>query len=366
VNTVQIWKLLRRHVRTLLISPVEPLFNDASDGDVITLERLRRTRPEISYFSFVHLVRSVISSLETKLLLISHRSQSLFLFDLIKRFPSVIYCDGFADSRFALGEALASAATDDDLLRELYFVLSASPPDFFGFLSDLGRSLDLLTIGSKALHGARENWCWGDYQTNVLADAVPSLRDRIRFVPPFTDTSIFDVRKAKRGRHILFTTTMHNIDKKGLPELLRAMGRLPGTRTRCVLRQPERAPRETRKFRDRLTLETLPRPRMIDAYHTAWLNCRVSREESSPVSILEAMACELPQVVSPAVARQIPIIEDGVTGFVVDPDDNDGLCRALRTILGDSALRDRMGRKCRERVLSYDINRRKGEVLRFL
>ena len=104
---------------------------------------------------------------------------------------------------------------------------------------------------------------------------------------------------------------------------------------------------------------------MIQAYHSSWVNCRVSREESSPLSILEAMACELPQIVSTVVAEQIPIMEDGKTGFVVDPDDIQGFVSGLKCLLNDPVLRDKMGKECRIRVLDYDLRRRTSEILKF-
>ncbi|CAM2063802.1 Glycosyltransferase family 4 protein [Sulfidibacter corallicola] len=366
VNTVQIFKMLRRKVRTLLISPVKPLFEDDDRGDVLTLEDLRQDWPELSYFSFVHLVRGVIATLKTDLLLISHRSQSLFLFDLVGNQPTVIYCDGFCDPRFALGRAMAPGIRNEALLRELFFVLAASPPSFFGILSDPSKSFALLTMGRRALCAARENWCWGEHQRQVMTAGLPHLNPPPKFVPPFIDTGIFRPSLVDRTKRVLFTTTMHNIDKKGLPELLKVMGRVSKLEVHCVVRQPEHLPKEVRRFGRRIQVQTLPRRRMIEAYHRVWFNCRVSREESSPVSILEAMACELPQIVSPAVARQIPIIEDGTTGFVIDPDDTNGFCRAVRTLLEDPKLRDCMGRACRERVLAYDLHRREDEVLRFV
>jgi glycosyltransferase involved in cell wall biosynthesis len=84
------------------------------------------------------------------------------------------------------------------------------------------------------------------------------------------------------------------------------------------------------------------------------------------MSILESMTCELPQIVSPVVARQIPIIEDGATGFVVDPDDGPGLVWALQTILADPALRDRMGRECRRRAARLSFSHRQAEFERLL
>ena len=97
---------------------------------------------------------------------------------------------------------------------------------------------------------------------------------------------------------------------------------------------------------------------MVTLYHEVWVNCRTSREESSPVSILESMTCAVPQITSPRVAEQIPLLEDGKTGFIVDPDDKRGLIRALQRLWGDRELRDRMGAEARERACSYSLENR--------
>jgi glycosyltransferase involved in cell wall biosynthesis len=66
------------------------------------------------------------------------------------------------------------------------------------------------------------------------------------------------------------------------------------------------------------------------------------REQFGQV-LVEAMACELPPV---AVDRYGPaeIIQDGVTGWLVEPDDVDGLADVLRRVLDDPDERRRRGR----------------------
>jgi glycosyltransferase involved in cell wall biosynthesis len=66
------------------------------------------------------------------------------------------------------------------------------------------------------------------------------------------------------------------------------------------------------------------------------------REQFGQV-LVEAMACELPPV---AVDRYGPaeIVQDGVTGWLVEPDDVDGLADALRRVLDDPDERRRRGR----------------------
>lgn len=68
-----------------------------------------------------------------------------------------------------------------------------------------------------------------------------------------------------------------------------------------------------------------------------------SRGENLPLSILEAMAAALP-VVASRVGGIPELVEDGVTGTLVEPDDPDGLARALAALLADDDARRAKGR----------------------
>jgi rhamnosyl/mannosyltransferase len=53
----------------------------------------------------------------------------------------------------------------------------------------------------------------------------------------------------------------------------------------------------------------------------------------------------------------------GVTGWVVPPEDPDGLARAIRGLLDDSALRQRMGHAGRARVVAeFSLEKMIGRV----
>jgi N-acetyl-alpha-D-glucosaminyl L-malate synthase BshA len=74
-----------------------------------------------------------------------------------------------------------------------------------------------------------------------------------------------------------------------------------------------------------------------------------SAQESFGLAAMEAMACEVP-VVASRVGGLPEIIEHGVTGFVCAPDDVDGMARCGLEVLGDTAMRRRMGRAAAELV----------------
>ena len=80
----------------------------------------------------------------------------------------------------------------------------------------------------------------------------------------------------------------------------------------------------------------------IDRLKKAHLLVLPSYVEGMPNSVIEAMAAGLP-VVATEVGAVRDAVVDGVSGFVVPPRDVEGLTEALRRLLVDRELRQRMG-----------------------
>jgi N-acetyl-alpha-D-glucosaminyl L-malate synthase BshA len=76
-----------------------------------------------------------------------------------------------------------------------------------------------------------------------------------------------------------------------------------------------------------------------------------SSQESFGMAALEAMACEVP-VVATRVGGLPEVIEDGVTGFLCDLDDVDGMVDRAVALIREPALRRRIGRAAGEHVRS--------------
>lgn len=74
-----------------------------------------------------------------------------------------------------------------------------------------------------------------------------------------------------------------------------------------------------------------------------------SRREGFPMVLLEAMACSLPAIAT-RVGDVDRIIEQGVSGLVVEPADTAALQQALQTVLAEPDRAKRMGAAARERV----------------
>ena len=74
--------------------------------------------------------------------------------------------------------------------------------------------------------------------------------------------------------------------------------------------------------------------------------------EAFPAVILEAMQCALP-VISTREGAIPEIVNDGLTGFIVEPKNSLQLADKMKTLLLDRDLREKMGRRGRKKFLEH-------------
>lgn len=70
-------------------------------------------------------------------------------------------------------------------------------------------------------------------------------------------------------------------------------------------------------------------------------------------AVVEALACGIPAIVTDQGGPR-EIVEDGISGLMVAGDDPEALCNAMDLLLGDHALRKRMGEAAIVRARCYD------------
>ncbi len=87
-------------------------------------------------------------------------------------------------------------------------------------------------------------------------------------------------------------------------------------------------------------------------YTNSWNGNTTQVPELLGQTLLEAMACGVPAICTD-VASMPEVVEDGVTGFVVPPNDPSALGAKLQWLHDNSAERDQMGRAARQRVLKH-------------
>jgi glycosyltransferase involved in cell wall biosynthesis len=92
--------------------------------------------------------------------------------------------------------------------------------------------------------------------------------------------------------------------------------------------------------------------RLGAAFEAADVFCLPTRYEPFGIAYIEAMAYSLP-CVGPDAWAVPEMIGDGVTGFVVPPEDTEALASRLVTLLTDPELAARLGAAGRRRAEEY-------------
>jgi len=139
-------------------------------------------------------------------------------------------------------------------------------------------------------------------------------------------------------------------EPKDFVTLVRAARRLSGVRVRIAGDGPDRPALEAELARLGAAVELLGERDDVPALLArSDVFVLPSRSEGMPMSVLEAMAAELP-VVASAVGGVPELVSDGETGALVPPGDPEALAAALAPLVADAGMRARLGRAGRERV----------------
>jgi glycosyltransferase involved in cell wall biosynthesis len=145
--------------------------------------------------------------------------------------------------------------------------------------------------------------------------------------------------------------------RKGLHLLLRAWARA-GVRGRLAVvgtLDPELARLRSAEL-SRPDVEVVPfRDPVAPVYRSAQIFLFPTLEEGSPLVVYEAMSAGLACVLSPMGAGEVG--RPGRDCLVVDPADEEGWVGAIRSVVGDAALRERLGREARERAREFTWDR---------
>jgi glycosyltransferase involved in cell wall biosynthesis len=89
---------------------------------------------------------------------------------------------------------------------------------------------------------------------------------------------------------------------------------------------------------------------IVDLLQQSWGFVLPSRGEGMPNALLEAMACGLPCIAT-RVSGSEDIIADGINGLLVDPERPADLAHALRRLIEDTELAQRLGKEGRSTVV---------------
>ncbi len=184
--------------------------------------------------------------------------------------------------------------------------------------------------------------------------------DRMTVVPVGVDHTVFrpyaDVAK-RPGR--LMVTSSSDVPMKGLVPLLEAIAKLRVERDieLVVIGRPRPGGRVAQAL-ERLgltdmvtTISGVSDEELARLYGEAEVAIVPSLYEGFSLPAIEAMSCGVPVVATTGGALPEVVGVSGETGVLVEPNDPEALLVAIRSLLDDPALRERLGTRGRERVM---------------
>ncbi len=206
---------------------------------------------------------------------------------------------------------------------------------------------DIVTAPCQAVADLTQNW------TQLEAS-------RIKVVPNPVDTRFFVPDGQRPRQEIIMSARLEKRKLGRLPEALPIiLQRCPQAVFRFVgsdgIDESGRSWRERLSQcvppdqRSRIVFEEAPREEMAQKYRQAAVAVMASRWENFPYALLEAMACGTP-VVATRAGGLPEMVDDGVNGILVAPEDGGALADSVCTLLENQELQVRMGRNARRLV----------------
>jgi glycosyltransferase involved in cell wall biosynthesis len=189
--------------------------------------------------------------------------------------------------------------------------------------------------------------------------------------------AFFDLRDQAEPGRVLYAGSID--ERKDLLTLLRAVERLRPTvpALRLVVAGRVNSADYEGRVRDYVAehglepcvefLGFLDREKTMTEYARCAVLALPSLEENAPMVVIEAMAAGKP-VVATRVGGVPDLVQEGETGFLVPPSDDEALAQRLGQLLDDADLRARLGRRarqvCRARFHVDHVARRYYELYR--
>lgn len=279
--------------------------------------------------------------------------------------PSLIHAHFGVDGAYALpfaralGKPLVVSVYGYDVSRLPRFQLL--PPAWFNYWLHFDR----------LVRGTARFLAYTDFLAGRLVErGVPEEKITVHYPGVPTHRYAVDVPPAERPPNILFVGRF--VEKKGVPDLVRAFARIAGqwTDTRLILAGEGPLRQEVGRLVSELGLDGrvdfpgfVPQDELHGLYAQAAVFCHPSvthtsgETEGLPFSILEAQAGGLPVVATRHAGLSEGVV-DGETGLLVAERDVEALSAALASLLGDVRRRETMSRAAVRHVgAAFDLRR---------
>jgi len=282
-------------------------------------------------------------------------------------------------ARLGVSHFHAHFATRATTVARLASSLSGLPYSFTAHAVDIYREDVNPRILAKKIHDARFVVTVSEANVEHLARAIEGSRDKLRLIRNGIDLERFTSNGVPNASAPTILSVARLVEKKGCGYLVEACRLLAdqGLPFRCVIIGRGNQRRTLLEQIERLGLQGRVQLRggcrqkeVLKAYRSAYVYALPSivgsdgNREGLPVSIVEALACNLP-VVSTPVAGIPEVVRDGHNGLLVPERDAAALAAALERLLRDRGSYDRLRANARSSVeAEYDLQQTSASLCR--
>ncbi len=204
--------------------------------------------------------------------------------------------------------------------------------------------------------------------SKIMAEEIKKYNSKQIYITPFgIDLNIFYPFESKEkffNKNDIVIGTIKTMEEKyGIQYLIKAFkilkDKYPEISLKLLLVGKGTKENDFKKMVSDLGISDVTRftgfisPAEVSFYHNMLdISVFISSEESFGVSVLEASACEKPVVVSNA--GGLPeVVEDNVSGLIVEKENIEQTAKAIEKLLLDKNLRITLGQNGRKRVRKY-------------
>jgi glycosyltransferase involved in cell wall biosynthesis len=196
------------------------------------------------------------------------------------------------------------------------------------------------------------------YVLDQIGFQIPGVR---HFIENPVDCDVFQVKRNYQSQQVLYVGRINK--RKNVDGLIKAFALLrsmfPNARLRIVGEADSASYLDTcKRLVDLHGLQEVvhflgkaDRASVLNELSQAACLVLVSRQETAPIIVEEAMAAQVPVVASWLCGLPY-LIEDAVTGFLVDPNNPQHIAEKIHLLLSNSKIALAMGERAREVALS--------------
>jgi glycosyltransferase involved in cell wall biosynthesis len=203
--------------------------------------------------------------------------------------------------------------------------------------------------------------------SGYLGDAMRTFRDDLQVVPNALDTQAYPfVPRRRASPKLVWLRAFHEIYNPALaPRVLALLAReIPGAQLAMLGpdKQDGSLQRTQQVAVDLGVRQIVDMPGPVakrgipDRLNRADIFLNTAGIDNTPVSVLEAMLCGL-CIVSTNVGGIPALLEDGYDALLVPPNDPQAMARAVRRIVAEPALAERLSRNARRKAEQFDWSR---------